>query len=65
MFNGVYFTKKIDDVAIGLTLGPPLTNEFLSYHEKIWLNYCQQGFYRRYVDDIFILFKSNYHFKSF
>ena len=35
MFNGVYFTKKIDDVAIGLTIGPPLTNEFLSYHEKI------------------------------
>ena len=41
----------------------------MSYHEKNWLNNCPQGFkpvfYRRYVDDIFILFKSNDHLKHF
>ena len=46
-----------------------LANAFLSYHEKNWLNNCPQGFkpvfYRRYVDDIFILFKSNDHLKYF
>ena len=34
-----------------------------------WLNICPQGFkpvfYRRYVDDIFIFFKSNEHLKYF
>ena len=50
-------------------LGPSLANAFLSYHEKTWFNNCPQGFkpvfYRRYVDDIFILFKSNDHLKYF
>ena len=50
-------------------LGPSLANAFLSHHEKNWLNNCPQGFqpvfYRRYVDDIFILFKSNDHVKYF
>ena len=44
-------------------LGPSLANAFLSNHEKSWLNNCPQGFksgfYRRFVNDIFILFKSN------
>ena len=54
---------------MGSPLGPSLANAFLSYHEKNWLNNCPQGFkpvfYRRYVDDIFILFKSNDHLKYF
>ena len=48
---------------MGSPLGPSLTNAFLSYHEKNWLNNCPRGFKPifclRYVDDIFILFKSN------
>ena len=68
IFNGLLY-KEIDGVAMGSPLGPSLTNTFLSYHEKNWLNNFPQGFkpvfYRRYVDDIFILFKSNDHLKSF
>ena len=54
---------------MGSPLGPSLANVFLSYYEKNWLNNCPQGFkpvfYRRYVDDIFLLFKSNDHLKYF
>ena len=46
-----------------------LANAFLSCHEKNWLNSCPQGFkqvcYRRYVDNIFVLFKSNDYLKYF
>ena len=54
---------------MGSPLGPSLANAFLSYHEKNWLNSCPQGFkpvfYRRYVDDISVLFKSHDHLKYF
>ena len=67
-FNGSLY-NQIDGVAMGSPLGPSLANAFLSCHEKNWLNNCPQGFkpvfYRRYVDDIFILFKSNDHLKYF
>ena len=50
-------------------LGPAIANTFLSYHEKSWLNNCPKGFksvfYRRYVDDIFIPFRSNGQLKYF
>ena len=68
IFNGLLY-KQIDGVAMGSPLGPFLANAFLSYYEKNWLNNCPQGFkpvfYRRYVDDIFLLFKSNDHLKCF
>ena len=68
IFNGLRY-KQADGVAMGSPLGPSLANAFLSYHEKNWLNSCPQGFkpvfYRRYVDDIFVLFKSNGHLKYF
>ena len=68
IFNGLLY-KQIDGVAMGSPLGPSLANAFLSYHEKSWLNNCPQEFkpvfYQHYVDDIFILFKSNDHLKSF
>ena len=54
---------------MGSPLVPSLANAFLSYHEKNWLYNCPQGFkpvfYGRYVDVIFILFKSNDHLKYF
>ena len=51
-------------------LGPSFANAFLSYYEKKnWLHSCPQRFkpvfYRRYVDDIFVLFKSNDYLKYF
>ena len=47
--------------------GPILTNAFLCHYQKIWLNDCLSQFkpvvYRRYVDNIFVLFKSKKHLK--
>ena len=54
--------QQIDGVAIGSPLDPTLANAFLCFHEQTWLNQCPDEFkpvyYRRYVDDIYILFRS-------
>ena len=59
LFDKEYY-QQTDGVAMGSPLGPTLANIFLCYHEKIWLDNCpgafRPSFYRRYVDDIFILF---------
>ena len=48
--------------ATGSPLGPILAKFFLSHHEENWLNKCptefKPSFYRRYADDIFVLFDS-------
>ena len=50
-------------------LGPSLANAFLCHHETKWLNDCPKNFkpvfYKRYVDDIFVLFKRPEHVKPF
>ena len=55
------FYKRLDGVVMGFPLGPTLANAFLCYHEKIWLDKCpvefNPVFYRRYVDEIFVLFR--------
>ncbi|XP_057302826.1 uncharacterized protein LOC130636989 [Hydractinia symbiolongicarpus] len=60
-FDGQLF-KQVDGVAMGSPLGPSLANAFLSHHEKTWLDNCPSSFkpvyYRRYVDDVFVLFSS-------
>ena len=60
IINGLVY-KQTDVVAMGSPFGPSFANAFLSYHEKNWLNNCthrfKQVFHRRYVDNIFILFK--------
>ena len=58
LYNGEY-CDHIDGVAMGSPLGQVLANIFMG-QEKIWLGqYSAPGllFYRRYVDDIFCLFK--------
>ena len=61
--------KQTDGVAMGSPLGPDLANAFLCFHEQIWLNDCPEDFkpvyYRRYVDDIFALFRSPDHLEEF
>ena len=68
MFNNSIFTQ-IDGVAMGSPLGPTLANVFLSYYEQIWLDECPKEFkpdyYRRYVDDTFVLFRSPEHRNSY
>jgi len=60
LFNGSYY-RQIDGVAMGSPLGPTLANIFLGYNEEKWLADCPAEFkpvyYRRYVDDIFVLFR--------
>ena len=54
---------------MGSPLGPTLANVFLCYWEEIWLSKCPQKFapvyYRRYIDDTFLLFSSLDHVKKF
>ena len=55
---------------MGSPFGPLLINIFLSHHEKIYgliivLQNLNRFFYRRYVDDSFILFQSRNHIEPF
>ena len=60
-FNNKFYIQ-VDDVTIGFPLYPILANNFLSHHEENWMNKhpieFKPSFYRRYVDDIFVLFES-------
>ena len=50
---------------MGFHLGPALTNVFLCHHERKWLRECPviyaPIFYKRYLDDPFVLLKSENH----
>ena len=54
---------------MGSPLGPLFANIFLSFHEKSWLADCPSNFkplfYRRYVDDCFLIFQSRDHVLPF
>ena len=67
LFQGNYY-DQIDGVAIGSPLAPLLTNLFMGFHEKNWMEHYQGSppvLYRRYVDDIFAAFNSESEAKSF
>ena len=54
---------------MGSPLGPTMENAFLSFYEMKWLELCPNEFkpvfYRRYVNDIFVLFESAEHLSIF
>ena len=54
---------------MGSPLGPSIASVFLAHHEQNWLNKClleyRPLYCQRYVDDIFVLFKSPDHLKQF
>ena len=64
IFNDKFY-RQIEGVGMGLPLGPTFANIFMCFHEKQWLSSCSAEFapvfYRRYVDDCFILFKDPSH----
>ena len=68
LFNGILYRQK-EGLGMGLPLGPTFANIFMCFHEKIWLSECPSDFrpflYRRYVDDIFLLFRSKSHVPLF
>jgi hypothetical protein len=67
------FNKKIyyqiDGMSMGNPLGPVFANIFLSHHETSWLENCPADFkpsyYRRYVDDSFLLFQNKEKVRMF
>ena len=68
IFNDQLY-KQIDGAPMGGCISPTLANFFLSHYEKIWLNQCPASFkpvyYKRYVDDTFVLFKEPSHIDLF
>ena len=54
---------------MGFPLGPILANAFLCHFEKQWLSECPPDFlpkvFKRYVDDIFVMFLCQSHLKNF
>ena len=61
--------SQIDGVAMGSPLSCCYANTFLCFWETIWLNNCPKEFkplfYRRYVDDTFLIFKDPQHIQKF
>ena len=65
--NNVY--KQIDGMAMGSPLGPIFANIFMCFLEEKFLDQCPNSFkpifYKRYVDDTFVLFKEEIHAQLF
>ena len=67
------FDKKLYKQKEGLAMGLPhsasFANIFLCYHEQKWLADCPNSFapvfYRRYMDDTFVLFRDERHAQQF
>ena len=55
--------------SLGSPLGPTLANVFLRHWEEIWLKKCPNKFkpvyYKRYMDDTFLLFPTRDHINKF
>ena len=68
LFDGIVY-QQVDRVAMGSSVGPSLANAFMAHYEQIWLNYFPDEFkpvyYKRYVDDIFVLFRFPHHLEKF
>ena len=68
IFNDVLCKQK-DNVVMGSPLGPTVANVFLSFYEIRWLEQCPKEFkpvfYRKYVDEVFVLFESAEHLSKF
>ena len=61
--------RQIDGAPMGGCISPLLADIFLGYHEQIWFNNCPSEFkpvyFKRYVDDTFLLFRSSTHINLF
>ena len=68
IFDGKLY-KQFKEVAMGSPLGWILANALLVYFEKNWLQNCPFDFkphyYRRYIDNIFVLFTSPEYIEAF
>ena len=61
--------RQADGLGMGLPLGPTFANIFMCAMEARWLEDCpfhfKPIFYKRYVDDVFLLFKDQSHIPQF
>ena len=68
VFNNKYY-KQTDGLGMGQPLSPTFANIFLCHYEEQWLLNCPDSFkpvfYRRYIDDTFILFNDQSHVPLF
>ena len=68
LFNGKFY-QQIEGLGMGIPLGPTFANIFMCHHERKWLEKCPiefcPVFYRRYIDDTFLLFKDPSHCDKF
>ena len=68
MFNNQYY-KQIDGLSMGSPISGTLANIFLCFNEKKWIDNCPADFkpiyYKRYVDDTFIIFKDQNNAQAF
>lgn len=68
LFDEVIY-KQIDGCAMGSPISGTLANLFLCQHEQQWLENCPEDFkplyYKRYVDDTFVIFKEPAHSRLF
>ena len=68
LFNGTVY-KQVDGLAMGSPLGPTFANIFMCCLEELFLEQCPESFkptfYRRYVDDTFLLFENQEHATCF
>ena len=68
IFNEKLYTQ-VDGVSMGSCLGPSFANAFMCHHEEKWLDDCPESFkplyYRRYVDDTFLIFEQASHAPEF
>ena len=68
LFNNRLY-ERVDGVAMGSPLGPLFANTFLPFHERNWIANCAPEFkplfFRRYVDDCFVVFRSPDHVRPF
>ena len=68
LFDNKLYLQR-DGLGMGLPLAPTIANLFLSHHEEMWLNECppefKPQFYRRYIDDCFVIFKCKTHLPKF
>ena len=68
IFNYILY-EQIEGLSMGQPLGPTFANIFMCFHEEMWLEQCPDDFrpvfYKRYIDDTFILFKDKLHFPLF
>ena len=64
VFDNILY-KQCDGLGMGLPQSPAFANIFLAHHEQSWIGNCPSDFkpvfYRRYVDDTFVLFKDKSH----